>query len=148
MSTGAIRTEATPRVNLAAIVVAAVAAFSFSLVWYSPFLFGWVWTGASGEAATAMPMWKFLVAPLRELISAAVLAWLITRIGIADWKGAATLALILWAAFYVVQLSGAVIFDGMAPALGAVHAGDWLGKMLIMALIVHAWRKPPWAASA
>ena len=149
MSTDTIQTGAAAvRVNIPAVVVAAVAAFAFSLVWYSPFLFGWVWTDASGEAATAMPMWKFLVAPLRELISAAVLAWLIIRLGISNWKAAAGLALILWTAFYVVQLAGAVIFDGMAPALGAVHAGDWLGKMLIMALIVNAWRKPPWAVAA
>jgi hypothetical protein len=39
-----------------------------------------------------------------------------------------------------VQLAGAVIFDGMPPALGAVHAGDWLGKMLIIALVLASWR--------
>lgn len=129
-------------VNLLAVLAAGLVAFCFSLVWYSPLLFGWVWTGASGEAATAMPVWKMLVAPLRELISAFVLAWLIAHLGITNWKGAAGIALGLWFAFYVVQLAGAVIWDGMAPALGAVHAGDWLGKMLIMALIVNAWRKP------
>lgn len=127
------------RVNIAAIVVAAVTAFAFSLVWYSPLLFADVWIDAKGAEATAMPMWKFLVAPLRELISAWLLAWLIGRLGIADWKGAAFLALVLWLAFYVVQLAGAVIFDGMPPALGAVHAGDWLGKMLIMSLILSFW---------
>lgn len=85
-------------------------------------------------------MWKLLVAPLRELITACLLGWLIGRLGIGRWKDAAGLALVLWAAFYVVQLAGAVIWDGMATALAAVHAGDWLGKMLIMALILNAWR--------
>lgn len=128
------------RVNPVAVVVAGLAAFGFSLVWYSPFLFGWVWTDASGEAATAMPVWKLLVAPVRELISAAVLAWLITRLGIDHWRQAVGLGVGLWFAFYVVQLAGAVIWDGMSPALGAVHAGDWLGKMVLMALIVNGWR--------
>jgi hypothetical protein len=130
------------RVNHAAIVVAGLTAFAFSLVWYSPFLFGSVWIDAKGADATAMPLWKIFVAPLRELITAWLLAWLIGRLGIDGWKGAVRLALVLWAAFYVVQLAGAVIWDGMPPALGAVHAGDWLGKMLIMALILNAWRRP------
>ena len=118
------------RLNYGAIVVAAIAAFAFSLIWYSPFVFGSVWVDAKGGEATAMPVWKFVVAPLRELITAWLLAWLIGRLGIAHWKDAASLGLMLWLAFYVVQLSGAVIFDGMPVALGAVHAGDWFGKML------------------
>lgn len=137
-----------PRVNPVAVVAAGLVAFAFSLLWYSPFLFGWVWTAASGEEAAAMPMWKLLVAPLRELISAYVLAWLIVHLGIRRWQGAVALGAGLWFAFYVVQLSGAVIWDGMPPALGAVHAGDWLGKMLIMALMVNAWRVPPRVVAA
>jgi hypothetical protein len=129
------------RINPAAVVVAGVAAFAFSLVWYSPLLFGSVWTETQGTEATAMAPWKFFVAPLRELFTAWFLAWLIGRLGIANWRSAAGLGVLLWAAFYVVQLAGAVIFDGMSPALGAVHAGDWLGKMLIMAMVVNAWPK-------
>jgi hypothetical protein len=48
---------------------------------------------------------------------------------------------VLWLAFYVVQLAGAVIFDGMPAALAAVHGGDWLGKMLLMAVILSQWPK-------
>jgi len=130
------------KVNPGAVVVAGLTAFAFSLVWYSPLLFGSVWTNAQGAEATAMAPWKFFVAPLRELFTAWFLAWLIGRLDIMDWKDAAGLGFLLWAAFYVVQLAGAVIFDGMRVGLGAVHAGDWLGKMLIMALILNAWRKP------
>ena len=131
-----------PTLNYRAIVVATIAAFAFSLIWYSPFLFGGVWVAVKGADATAMPLWKFFVAPLRELITAWLVAWLIGRLGIVDWKGAASLGFVLWLAFYVVQLSGAVIFDGMPVALGAVHAGDWLGKMLLIALILSTWRTP------
>jgi uncharacterized protein DUF1761 len=136
-----------PQVNAAAILAAAAAAFAFSLVWYSPLLFGSVWIEAKGAEATAMPLWKFALAPLRELITAALLAWLVGRLGIDGWRKAAGLGFVLWLAFYVVQLSGAVIFDGMPVALGAVHAGDWLGKMLIMAVIVSVWPRPRPAAA-
>jgi hypothetical protein len=134
------------RINPAAVVVAGVAAFAFSLVWYSPLLFGSVWTETQGTEATAMAPWKFFVAPLRELFTAWFLAWLIGRLSIANWRSAAGLGVLLWAAFYVVQLAGAVIFDGMSPALGAVHAGDWLGKMLIMAMVVSTWPRRQVAA--
>jgi hypothetical protein len=130
------------RINYAAVIVAALTAFAFSLVWYSPLLFGSVWIEAKGADATAMPAWKFFIAPLRELITAGLLAWLIGRLAIDSWKDAAALGFILWLAFYVVQLAGAVIFDGMPPALGAVHAGDWLGKILILSVVVSVWRRP------
>jgi hypothetical protein len=130
------------RLNYRAIVMAAIAAFAFSLIWYSPLVFGGIWVAAKGADTTAMPFWKFFVAPLRELITAWLLAWLIGRLGIADWRSATSLGLVLWLAFYVVQLSGAVIFDGMPVALGVVHAGDWLGKMLLIALVLSAWRTP------
>jgi hypothetical protein len=135
-----------PAVNVPAVLVAGLTAFAFSLIWYSPLLFGGIWEEARGAGAS-MPVWKLFVAPLREVISAWVLAWLIGRLGIGSWKGATGLAFGLWLAFYVVQLAGAVIFDGMPPILGAVHAGDWLGKMLIMALILSAWHRPLPAAA-
>lgn len=130
------------RVNLAAVPVAGLAAFVFSLLWYSPMLFGGVWAAAQGAEATAMPAWKFLVAPLRELITACFLAWLIIRLNVDSWKEAAVVGLVLWLAFYVVQLAGAVIFDGLSPFLGVIHAGDWLVKMLLMVLVLYGWRRP------
>jgi len=35
-----------------------------------------------------------------------------------------------------------VIFDGMPVALGVVHAGDWLGKMLFIAFVLSILRTP------
>jgi hypothetical protein len=124
---------------LLAVVIAGIVAFAFSLIWYSPLLFGFVWVGTSGEAATAMPLWKFFVAPLREIISAYVLAVLISGMAITDRRRAVVLGVFLWFGYYVVQLAGAVIWDGMALSLGAVHAGDWLFKMVIMALVIVSW---------
>jgi hypothetical protein len=80
-----------------------------------------------------------LLAPLRELIVAYVLAQLLVRLAITSWRGAASLALGLWFAFHAVGMAGAVIWDHMPWALGAVHAGDWLMKMLLMAIMLRAW---------
>lgn len=124
--------------NSLAVAVVGVASFTLSLVWYSPWLFGSLWAGAGEQA---IPGWKFAFAPLREIVSAAVVLFLIRRVRALDWKEAIALALVLWVGFYVVQLSGAVIWDNMPWKLGAVHAGDWLMKMLVMASALSAWQR-------
>ncbi len=129
------------RVNRGAVVLTGLAAFALSLVWYSPPVFGGVWLELSGADAAAMPLWKMLVAPLREIISASVLAFLIVRLRLSDWRGGLGLGLGLWLAFYAVQLSGAVIFDDMPWKLGAVHGGDWLMKMAFMAVVLSLWHR-------
>lgn len=86
-------------------------------------------------------MWKFLTAPLREIATAAVLAFVVARIRPRGWKDALLLGAVLWFGFYVVQLTGAVIWDNQPWRLMAVHAGDWLMKLLFMTVALVAW---PW----
>lgn len=80
-----------------------------------------------------------LLAPLREIIAAYVLGLLITRMGILNWKRAVRLILLLWTAFHAVGMAGAVIWDNMPWQLGVVHAGDWLMKMVFMAIALSLW---------
>jgi hypothetical protein len=120
-----------------AVVLVGLGSFVLSAVWYSPWLFGSVW----GETDASAPAWSFAVAPLREILSAAVVLYLLRRTRTFGWKGAVALAFVLWLGFYVVQLSGAVIWDAMPWELGAVHAGDWLMKMLVMASALSAWER-------
>lgn len=125
-----------------AIVVTGLVAFACSIAWYSPFLFGPIWMESRGASVASSPAWKFMTMPLREIITACLLAWLIVRLSIANWRQAALLGFVLWAAFYAVQLAGAVIWDDMPWALGAVHAGDWLMKMLLMSIMLSLWLGP------
>lgn len=125
-----------------AVVVTGLVAFACSIVWYSPLLFGPVWMESRGTAVASSPAWKFMIMPLREIITACLLAWLIDRLSITDWRKAAVLGFVLWLAFYAVQLAGAVIWDNMPWALGAVHAGDWLMKMLLMSIALSLWFGP------
>jgi len=125
-------------INHRAVVVTGFVAFAASLCWYSPILFGGIWMRLRTSGAEA-PGWTMLLAPLRELIVAYVLAQLLVRLAITSWRGAASLALGLWFAFHAVGMAGAVIWDHMPWPLGAVHAGDWLMKMLLMAIMLRAW---------
>jgi hypothetical protein len=127
--------------DLLAVGAVGVVSFALSTVWYSPLVFGDVWARASDASLETTPGWKFAFAPLREIISAAVVLFLVRRVRAADWKSTIAFALVLWLGFYVVQLSGAVIWDQMPWALGAVHAGDWLMKLLVMTSLLGAWHR-------
>ena len=38
---------------------------------------------------------------------------------------------------------GAVLWERTPPALAAIHAGDWLAKLLLVAVIVSVWQSAP-----
>jgi len=42
-------------------------------------------------------------------------------------------------AFPVVLLTGSVFHERVPPRLAAVHAGDWLMKLVVIAGIVTVW---------
>ncbi|MGV9774970.1 DUF1761 domain-containing protein [Streptosporangium sp. NPDC003464] len=130
-------------VNYLAIVAAAVASFVISSVWYAAFgkqraeLLGGADAGAS--AGGRPPAWKVLVELFRSLVVASVLAGLAARMGITDWTGAALLGSAAWIGFPFVLLTGSVIWDNAPWKLAAVHAGDWLVKLLVITVMVSVW---------
>jgi hypothetical protein len=129
-------------VNYVALGVAAVAAFVLSTAYY--IAFGRQYAelrGLSPEAAAARPpAWKVLLELLRSLVVASVVAGLADLLEITDWAEAATLVVSLWVAFPVVLLVGSVIWDDVPPRLAAIHGGDWLLKLLLIAIIVGSWQ--------
>lgn len=131
-----------PSLNYLAIVVAVVAAFVASSVWYS--VFGKqraALSDAPNAAAGAKPpSWLVLLEFARTLILAAVLAGLAANLDIETWSGALQLALATWIGFPVILLSGSVVWENVPWRLAAIHAGDWLVKILIIAFIVRLWR--------
>jgi hypothetical protein len=131
-------------VNYLAIAVAVVASFVLSSLWYG--VFGKQlkeFRGATADAAATgarLPAWKILVEVIRSLLVASVLAGLGARLAITDWLGAVQLGLSLWIGFPLVLLVGSVIWENVPWRLAAIHAGDWLVKLLIIAAIVLVWR--------
>jgi hypothetical protein len=132
-----------PRVNYLAVGVAAVAAFVASTAWYA--LFGgqvMELRGADPAAAadTATPAWVILFVVAQSGVVAYTLAYFIAHLGIEDWKGAARLGALVWV-FPAMILLGSVVHEGVPLGLAAIHAGDWLVKLLLMAAILGVWRK-------
>jgi Protein of unknown function (DUF1761) len=131
-------------INYWAISVAVLVTFVASAVWYSVFshqYFEMRGIDPNDAAATAMPAWQILVLLVRHLVLALVLAYIITRLGIVGWKNALQLGFLLWIGFPAVLLAGAVANDNVPLALAAIHAGDWLVKLLVMAVILGTWRR-------
>jgi hypothetical protein len=130
--------------NYWAVVVAAVAAFVASSVWY--ILFGKArmrLLGNDPDATADMkkaPAWKKPAEFVRGLVVAYVLARLVVLLGIVDWGDAVQFALWVWIGFPAMILVGSVMWDKRPWKLAAIHAGDWLVKLLLMAVILGVWR--------
>ena len=126
-------------INYLAVVVAAVAAFIFSGIWYGMFGSRLTELHPAYADSTALSAKDVVVELARNLVVAAVLAGLANQIGIENWAGAALLALALWVGIVVVLLAGSVYHEKVAVKLAAIHAGDWLLKLAAIAIIVEVW---------
>jgi hypothetical protein len=127
------------KLNYWIIVVTGVAAFFLSILWYSPLLFGKIWEQYRHPPNPAIPQWTMAFAPVREIIASYVLAKLISLVKLEDWRKTTRLFFLLWLAFHAVGMAGAILWDNMQWQLGAVHAGDWLMKMLFMGIVLTLW---------
>ena len=127
-------------VNYLAVAGATVAAFVFSSVWYV--VFGKLRSKLSSVAAAGSrpPIWMIPAELVRTVVLASVLSGLATHLRITDGAGAVQLASALWIGFPFILLSGSVLYENVPWKLAAIHAGDWLGKLLIISIVVSVWR--------
>jgi hypothetical protein len=125
-----------------AIAVATIAAFGFSSVWYA--VFGKARMKLLGnESATAdvrkVSTAQILFEVIRSFIVVLVISHLLELAGINGWRDATHLGLWL-AVFPIMILLGATLWDKRPWKLSAIHGGDWLFKILLVAAILGAWR--------
>jgi hypothetical protein len=120
------------------VVVAVVAAFVLSGAWYA--LFGRAlprlspaYTEPRPPAATAG------VEAVRNLLLALVVWGLVSLTRVDSLPGGLGLGALLWLGFPVVLLAGSVFHERVPWRLAAVHAGDWLVKMLVVTALLAAW---------
>jgi hypothetical protein len=126
--------------NVLAIVGAAVAAFVVSSVYYVGLGRQLAALNPAYADASRPPAWKIVQEPVRNLVVASVVAGLADLVGIVDVAGALQLGVALWIAFPVMILAGSVIHENVPPKLAAIHAGDWLIKLVLVAIVVAVWR--------
>ena len=133
------------KINLWAVITAAVVAFVLGALWYSPLLFGKVYleVRAMNPAMANMrpPAWELVGEFAKNLVVAFVIAYFVVRLGVGDWKNALQLGLWIWVGFQAMLLMGAVFHEHMPWTLYAIHAGDALVKTLLTTVILGVWRK-------
>lgn len=126
--------------NLLPVLVAAVAVFVISSVYY----------GLLGDRLVALnPAYAgerrsagatVLVEVVRNIVLAAVVAGLSGGLDLEGPGPALLFALALWVAFPLILLTGSVFHERVPPLLATIHAGDWLLKLAVIAVVVTLWR--------
>ena len=76
----------------------------------------------------------------RCLVLAAVVAGLAAQAGIDTWPGGLALGATLWIGFPLVLWTGAIVHEGTPIRFAAIHAGDWLIKLLALGVLVAVWQ--------
>ena len=127
--------------NFLAIAAAAIAVVVVSTVYYMAFTSQLRQLSPAYATADARPpIWKLAVELIRSFVVGAVVAGIAALIGVVELVGAVQLGMALWVGFPVVLLTGSVIWENVPPRLAAIHSGDWLLKLLVIAVIVTLWR--------
>src|SRR5712691_12789379 len=129
-------------INYLAVVVATAAAFVFSSVWYTVFGKARMKLLGNDESVTAdvrkVPTAQIFFEIFRSLVVVLVISHLLALAGISGWTGAVQLGAWL-GVFPVMILLGATLWDKRPWKLSAIHGGDWLLKILLVAVILGAW---------
>jgi hypothetical protein len=127
-----------PDLNPWAVVVAAIASFAAASAYYV--VFATQLAEFRGAAGRQPPTWLVPVVEVAEgLVIALVVAWLAAIGERTGWTDGVILGLGLWVAFPVMLLISSVVHENVAWRLAALHAGDWLVKLLLIAVIVTVW---------
>ena len=98
-------------------------------------------TEASAESPAGPPGPRVMVLELlRGLVLASDIASLADRAQVDTWHAGLVLGAVLWIGFPLVLRAGAVVHEGTRIRLAAIHAGDWLVKLLVLGVLLSVWR--------
>jgi hypothetical protein len=136
-----IRTVRRRRVDLRKVGLAAATSVVTSAAWYT----AWGTRLAELDEAYAgdarPPAWVLPVELARSTAVATAVAVLAGRTADTGARSAVGLGAGLWAAFPVVLLTGSVVHEKVPWQQAAIHGGDWLIKLLLIAAVVGTGRR-------
>jgi hypothetical protein len=124
-------------INYLSLVVATVVAFVASFIWYIIFA---KQMSKLGSASTGKPNPKLIAGEfVKNVVLAVALLYFVIQLGVHTLFGVVHLTLLLWIAFPVLILISSVMYEKVALKLAAIHAGDWLLKLILMTAILGFW---------
>lgn len=132
-------------INYLAIVTAAISIFIVSSVYYVLLNTKYMKLlgnkpDKDGRFKVSLTPNRVLVELVRNFVLALVIAYAVSLLNLLYWNQALLLAIWLWIGFPVVMLVGMVSHENYSKGLAVIHAGDWLLKIVIIAIVVTLWQ--------
>jgi hypothetical protein len=131
------------RISYPAVIVAAMVAFVGSSVWYV--VFGKELAKVSpvfAELQAQTPAaWRILAVFAGSLVLSFVVAFVVGLKEDVTWIGAVGIGCLLWLGLSAVQWVSSMVWEKVPLTMAAIHAGDWLMKLVVISAIVGAWRR-------
>jgi amino acid permease len=128
-----------PDIDPVVILVATVVCFALGAVYYAVLSTRLAELSGTAGSDVKAPPWALVVEVLRCLVLAAVVAGLAAQARVDGLTGGLVLGLVLWMGFPVVLWVGAIVHENIRWRLAAIHAGDWLVKLLVVGAVVSVW---------
>jgi hypothetical protein len=125
-------------VNYRAVVLAAVAAYAFSWLWYAAL------SAVSARKAKDKPKWTFelvpyLIAAVAYLLMSWMLAGLMGHLANVTVRGGVMAAFFVWAGFVLTTTVVNQAFQNRRAAVILADLVNWLGVLAIMGAIIGAF---------
>ena len=125
-------------VNYRAVVLAAIAAYAFSWLWYAAL------SAVSMRKAKDKPKWTFelvpyLIAGVAYLLMSWMLAGLMGHLANVTVRGGVLAAFFVWAGFVLTTTVVSQAFQNRPPAVILADLANWLGVLAIMGAIIGAF---------
>jgi uncharacterized protein DUF1761 len=127
-------------VNPLAILVATVVSIVMAAVYYSQLMKQLATVTHTAVPGKRPELWQMLVDVPRNLLFVLVVAGLASEIGADGWLDGLMLGLALWIGFPVVIWMGTHIHERRPLKYAAIHMGDWLLRLPVIAIIVTVWQ--------
>jgi Protein of unknown function (DUF1761) len=135
------RTSNSRSIHLGRVGLAAGASVAASAAWYTAWGDRLARLDEAYAGDTRPPAWVLPVELARSAAVATAVDVLSRRTGVAGPGGAVRLGAGLWGAFPVVLLTGSVVHEKVPWQQAAIHAGDWLVKLALIAAVVGGGRR-------
>jgi len=81
---------------------------------------------------------------VRNIVLALVIACLLFHGGVVNRAGALQMGLLLWIGLPVTLPTGSMVRENYPRQLAAIHAGDWLVKLVLLSVIVGLRHSQTW----
>jgi hypothetical protein len=129
-------------VKPAAVVAAAAAGYVLGAIWYAPLVFGNSWMAALGKTREQLgsPARAMGLTLITCLISAWVLAVILTRAGVGSAMGGALAGLGVGLGVYGLNLYSDSLFAGTSLRLIFIQAAYRASQYALMGAILGPWR--------